>query len=406
MYYHADSETWTEEMLQNYGGNLTWYPYEVEETDLTERIEPEEEVAGLVEEILPESTEETIPEETIPDTATEPTVPETVPDTTIPETEPVIPETEPEETLPETTAPEANVPESIETEPMPVETMPQDVEPCRIEDLLNPEDILQPEPLSVTTPEYRLLPLSQTTAETTTTAESSVSVPASKALNGGSYSDEETEDGLQVKVATFRNLLPGGQYVLLVLKDLQCQDPLSPDNLLYIDQKAAGEDGTLQFRYIPRETQQVTYVTACGPSSQSLSDAVITIPEMTSNGAAQTIEPVVKYQGKTLVENQDYTLLGQLSAVDPGEYTFYIRGIHNYSGLLECKFTILRHKGDLNGDGVPTADDVVYLIWHTLFPEMYPLDSMQADYNNDGAVTDADAILILWHILFQDRYPL
>ena len=51
-------------------------------------------------------------------------------------------------------------------------------------------------------------------------------------------------------------------------------------------------------------------------------------------------------------------------------------------------------------------NDAVYLIWHTLFPEMYPVEEKAADYNGDGNVTEADALILLWYALFPNRYSL
>ena len=364
VYYPVEDSNWTADMLQQYGGKLNWIPYTLDENG---------------EMILPEAqTEPTEPEveETIPETTGE-TVPETAPEETLSETTA-------EETVPETTV--ENIPETTEAV---WETVPADFVLA---------EVIPEEPVP-----YAMTPLAARKAEETVAMEDAVPVPY--AITGGQYSDELAGETV-VKIAEFKDLVPGEQYVLLVLKDLQDQDPLNPDNLLYIDQAAAGEDGTLEFRYIPREELEVTYVAACGAANQSLEDAVITIPEMQATGNVQTVEPVVKYKGKNLIEEQDYTLLGQLSATKPGEYTLYIRGIYNYSGLVECKFTILPAAGDLDGDGVPTESDVLYLIWHTLFPEMYPLDETKADFDGDDTVTDADAVLLLWHILFPEQYPL
>lgn len=62
-------------------------------------------------------------------------------------------------------------------------------------------------------------------------------------------------------------------------------------------------------------------------------------------------------------------------------------------------------KGDFDGDDVVTNSDVIYFLWHTLFPENYPL-SQDADFTHDGQVTNQDVIFLLWHTLFPDSYPL
>lgn len=61
--------------------------------------------------------------------------------------------------------------------------------------------------------------------------------------------------------------------------------------------------------------------------------------------------------------------------------------------------------GDVNEDGVVTDADAVYLLYHTLIPDVYPV-SQPADFNGDGSVTDADAIHLLYHTLLPDIYPL
>ena len=55
-------------------------------------------------------------------------------------------------------------------------------------------------------------------------------------------------------------------------------------------------------------------------------------------------------------------------------------------------------------DGVTNAD-VIYLLWHTLFPENYPIDQ-KADFNEDSFVDNNDVIYLLWHSLFPENYPI
>ena len=50
-------------------------------------------------------------------------------------------------------------------------------------------------------------------------------------------------------------------------------------------------------------------------------------------------------------------------------------------------------------------DDVIYLLWHTLFPDVYPLEA-DADFNRDSMVNDDDVVYLLWYTLFPDQYPL
>lgn len=61
--------------------------------------------------------------------------------------------------------------------------------------------------------------------------------------------------------------------------------------------------------------------------------------------------------------------------------------------------------GDFTGDGRVTNDDVVALLWHSLFPDMNPLNA-SGDLNGDGDVTNDDVSLLLWHSLFPEENPL
>jgi hypothetical protein len=60
---------------------------------------------------------------------------------------------------------------------------------------------------------------------------------------------------------------------------------------------------------------------------------------------------------------------------------------------------------DFTGDGQLTDADAVYLLRHTLFPEVYLLIG-NGDINSDGGVTDADAVYLLRYTLFPEEYPL
>lgn len=69
---------------------------------------------------------------------------------------------------------------------------------------------------------------------------------------------------------------------------------------------------------------------------------------------------------------------------------------------LNCDYLVL---GDYTGDMKVDNNDVIYLLWHTLFPADFPV-ATTADLNADGIVDNNDVITLLWHTLFPDSFPL
>ena len=61
--------------------------------------------------------------------------------------------------------------------------------------------------------------------------------------------------------------------------------------------------------------------------------------------------------------------------------------------------------GDMNGNHIVDNKDVEYLLWHTLFPEDYPLP-VSGDFDQNDSVDNKDVEYLLWHTLFPDDYPL
>ena len=170
-------------------------------------------------------------------------------------------------------------------------------------------------------------------------AASGEDAPTLDAVYGGEYSTEETES-ITLKKATFSGLVPGEEYLLLAMASIDTDAPIAPENLLFIDQAAAGEDGTLTFTYVQRVTTDPSFVVACGAASKTLSDAAITFPEMIADGELHAVEPTVVYDGATLQEGRDYEITGTVSYTEAGTYVCYIRGIHNYTGTMKCTYTV------------------------------------------------------------------
>ena len=175
----------------------------------------------------------------------------------------------------------------------------------------------------------------QNTAEAVSGGEA----PTVDAVYNGAYSTETT-DTYTVKKAAFSGLVPGAEYLLLSMASVDTEAPIDSNNLLYIGQAAAGEDGTLTFTYIQRVTTDPSFVVACGASSKSLVDASITFPDMTADGEFHAVDPTVVYDGVTLVEGRDYEITGTVSYTEAGTYVCCIRGIHSYTGMVKCTYSV------------------------------------------------------------------
>lgn len=61
--------------------------------------------------------------------------------------------------------------------------------------------------------------------------------------------------------------------------------------------------------------------------------------------------------------------------------------------------------GDMDQSGIVDNKDVETLLWHTLFPEDYPING-NADFDGNGVVDNKDVETLLWHTLFPEDYPL
>lgn len=61
--------------------------------------------------------------------------------------------------------------------------------------------------------------------------------------------------------------------------------------------------------------------------------------------------------------------------------------------------------GDLDENLTVDKEDVMQLLWHVSFPELYPVDTV-TDFTGDGITDKEDVMHLLWHVSFPDLYPL
>ena len=331
VYYPANNDTWTAEVMTDHSGTLTWVPYTLDgsgnmvtnETAAVTMVPSGEAISAPGEEAVPQALEET---------------------------------------------------DSMLTEPPELPA----AESFSAADLLIPE-----EPDEDMTPD---------------------------AIFGGDYTTEVVENSYILKTATFSGLVPNEEYVMLALVSLDAGDVLAADNLLGILQGTAGDDGTLKFQYVQRVDTDVSYVVACGASNKNLKDATITFPEMTADGNVQAVNPTVVYGGVTLTEGVDYEISGTVDFTAGGTYTCQIRGIHNYTGTVNCTYTVTEVTvvlGDVNGDEeIDILDANLVVAWYNEVRELADDQLLAADVNGDGEVDIMDAnMIVAYYNEVLDAFP-
>ena len=68
--------------------------------------------------------------------------------------------------------------------------------------------------------------------------------------------------------------------------------------------------------------------------------------------------------------------------------------------------TVLEYlPGDVDKDRQIDKEDVMQLLWHISFPELFPIE-VPADFTGDGSVDKDDVLQLLWHISFPELFPL
>ena len=165
-----------------------------------------------------------------------------------------------------------------------------------------------------------------------------------KSISSFALSNDETDtviaDPITLKTAFFSGLTPSVEHVVMVMESIETTTPLESDNLLFIKQVVSDLDGKIMLQYIPRVEAEFFYVVARGASKDNLIDATISFPVMIADNEPQAIGPTVDYNGKQLIEGKDYIVVGDVDFTFAGEYTCYIRGINNYTGLVQCKYKV------------------------------------------------------------------
>ena len=154
----------------------------------------------------------------------------------------------------------------------------------------------------------------------------------------------------KMRTVTFEGLDPGAEYIFLSLVSENEANLLVYENLLFIDQLCADENGVITVSYRPRFASESVCELVRGGAVKNLAAATVTWPTYVGKGTQQFFTPTVIYNGKTLTENVDYVLEGELSFCVPGTYHCYVVGIGDYIGSYPCAYTVTEKIGDYSDD--------------------------------------------------------
>ena len=155
---------------------------------------------------------------------------------------------------------------------------------------------------------------------------------------------EQTKVDTPTGTVSFTDLQPGKTYNFYVMKSQDVESPFSADNLFYISQGVSDNNGNLTMSYDTSITcENVDAFVVC-MDTIDISDATVSIPDLSYNGEEQHVKVTVTKNGKMLQEGIDYELSGNYAAKDVGEYQVSIGGIGEYSGLLSATYKVV--KGD------------------------------------------------------------
>ncbi|MGN0474754.1 MAG: leucine-rich repeat protein, partial [Acutalibacteraceae bacterium] len=193
--------------------------------------------------------------------------------------------------------------------------------------------------ISIDNSNYANNPLINATIHYNYTGASASSAPAASSGNASGLSAQAI-GSIAVRTATFNDLIPGTDYVMVAVKSATAPDLFAADNLLYIDQKTAGDSGTLTFAYELREEYESAVIKIFGTAKTGIADAVVTAGKLPYTGEMQSPIVTVTLNGKKLVKDADYTLSGTTEATEAGTYTFTVIGIGDYKGTVEGEFEI------------------------------------------------------------------
>ena len=140
--------------------------------------------------------------------------------------------------------------------------------------------------------------------------------------------------------ASFDELLPDEIYNIYAMRSAESEELLGSDNLLYIAQAVSDENGKLTVKYGFTDSSDDPQWVAVPIKQDDISNAEITMDDITYNDEIQYVSPIITFNGKTLTEDKDYYLDGDYAAMAVGEYTVTAHGKGLYKGTVSKTYKV------------------------------------------------------------------
>jgi alpha-tubulin suppressor-like RCC1 family protein len=196
----------------------------------------------------------------------------------------------------------------------------------------------------------------------------------------------------------FTDMIPNEIYNIYALKDIG--GGLKDDNLLYLTQQTADENGCIDFDYKLKTDTAGTWL-AVPMSRKNISDADVSVDDLNYTGKQQFVQPVVTMNGTQLIEGVDYCVEGDISAIAAGTYSVTIKGMGLYTGEVTAQYKVVGGGilGDVNNDGKINVTDITKVAAHIKGKRL--LDDAarkRADVNHDEKINVTDITKIAAHI--------
>lgn len=171
-------------------------------------------------------------------------------------------------------------------------------------------------------------------------AKSSTQSTATQLNPISTFSTESFDSNTPVK--RFNGMRADETYNVYAIKSADVDNIFDANNLLYITQTLSDEDGVIDVPYGLDEEYDNPIWFAVPMTRLDISSAQITVDDLAYTGETQFVNPVVRLNGKKLVEGEEYYLEKEYSAVGLGEYTVVVTGCGLYKGSAEVTYNVVR----------------------------------------------------------------